>query len=172
MAPKTIRHQNWELLVFSQRTPVQSTGRLVSWTPDAGWPAPRSILEWPRGGHVVSGKIWALKRGWMWGSKPETVYEYMDIYKLHLPSVKKLVPFHLKNLPKGRNSMYLEDPGMYTNRYRDGEVHCEYHEVIWECAVTRRHFSVDDFPFSCLVGYGRTPFLGGFHKSYKPHITG
>ena len=27
----------------------------------------------------------------------------------------KFVPFHQKNLPKGRNFTYLEDPGIYLN---------------------------------------------------------
>ena len=76
----------------------QSTGRLISWTPDAGWPAPRSILEWPRGigFHMVSGKIWALKRGWIY------------VICLDLPSVKKLCQKSPEKITiQGRNSIEI-----------------------------------------------------------------
>ena len=40
-----------------------------------------------------------------------SLYLYLD-----LPSAVKFVPFHPKNLPKGRNFTYLEDPGIYVTQ--------------------------------------------------------
>ena len=48
---------------------------------------------------------------------------------LDLPSAVKFVPFHPKNLPKGRNFTYLEDPGIwYISEYFDMILICY---LIW-----------------------------------------
>ena len=78
------------------------------------------------------------KRGWIWGAKSWKLIYCVCIREIPGSSkCEKIVPnITWKNyLLRQKFYVNLEDPGMYTNRYGDGEVHYECYEVVWELAV-------------------------------------